>query len=117
MRARWLLALAEEPAQLSELLEAAGTQVGSPLRFITLEELIATARRCSLSKAREVVRRIVSTCVGGSGGGVRPDVRWLLDYRAGGRRLAAFADAMTPLREGPPWEGFPWTVVPEGDVR
>jgi len=36
MRARWLLAVAEDPRQLPELLEASATRVGAPLRSIRL---------------------------------------------------------------------------------
>lgn len=38
---------------------------------------------------------------------------WLLDPRAGGRRLMAFADAVAERVECP-WEGFPYTPAPAG---
>lgn len=114
MRARWLLAVAEDPRQLSELLEASATKVGAPLRSISLVELIATTQKCSKAKSKEMTRRIVSVSSGGTGYGVNPTIGWLIDPRAGGRRIAAFADSLTSLRKGPPWAGFPWTPEPAG---
>ncbi|MBW3068949.1 hypothetical protein GZ998_05405 [Actinomyces sp. 594] len=72
---------------------------------IKVRRLLACA---GMSPSR--VRRLLGRARGLHGGTADPTVGWLVDPRAGGRRVAAFAAAWEP-RPGT-WEGFPFTPAP-----
>lgn len=107
-RGWWLLALHEEKVTISDVIEEAATAEGSPLRSIPLSELISSSMGIGKNRSESLSEKIAEICRGDGCAQRNPTIGWLLDPRAGGRRMAAFADCLTPLRVHVPWEGFPW---------
>jgi hypothetical protein len=80
-----------------------------PLLSMLLLDILSVAPGVSEPASRRRLHRLAATLE------LREDltgksIGWLLDRRAGGRRLLAWLDAEQPRL--PPWPGFPWTPQP-----
>lgn len=108
-RARMLVKLGEGTATVLELLDRARHPDGGVYQRITLTQLL---RACGYSHAATV--RVLNHTVRVAGSYPTPrrslTLSWLLDGRSGGRRIAAFQDALAPRER--PWTGYPWAPDP-----
>lgn len=106
LRADHLLAVHEGLLEPLDVVDAARHPTAQALRRIRLDELFLSAQGTSTREWRLIRKRIL---------GVLnldvPDrdltIGWVIDPRAGGRRLHALKDSLRPRLEVP-WPGFPW---------
>lgn len=104
-RSRWLVSLQKEgTVTVPDLLKAATTEEGRPLRRITLRQLLLTQDGWGRARADRVLSHTTSLL--GHEPTSRLTVAWLIDARAGRRRVHALADALT--ERVAPWPGFPF---------
>lgn len=80
-----------------------------PLRALTVKRIISAIPGNGEQTVRRFVRELAQIC-GTTSAPSRLTVGWLLDRRAGGRRLIAFACLIKP--HGVPWPGFPHAPKP-----
>lgn len=107
MRGEWLAAVREGFTTPAEVIAKAADPGFEPLRAIRLTSLLTAQQGCGEVSAGRIVR-ILLAVVGVDMKPNRVTVSWLIDRRACGRRLVAFANVV--LKDsGPPWEGFPST--------
>jgi hypothetical protein len=109
-RAEWLTSLSMGVISISDLIEAATTEDNRALRRITLRQLLSTQEGWGRAKTSRVL--FLTTHLLGLEPTSRLTVAWLLDARAGGRRVRALADALFDRAQ--PWIGFPYAPLPAG---
>ncbi|MGK3708773.1 hypothetical protein [Arthrobacter sp. IK3] len=95
------------PATVADVLAASAMKENRPLLRLRLTILLRYQPGWGRLRAEGVVDHVLSVT------GAKLDRRlvnvgWLLDPRAGGRRYAAWLDALQPKKD-PPWSGFPHT--------
>lgn len=110
-RAEQLVALAEGRVTPLEVVHAAATEAGRPLRRISLKQLHLTQHGWGERRTSRLLVGLAARL------GLHPDqvadkqISWLIDPRAGGRRYLAWLDVQHPKASGP-WTGFPY--APQG---
>lgn len=109
-RADWLISLESGVTSISDLIKAATTEEGRALRRITLRQLLMSQEGWGRARAERVLSH--TTQILGHNPTSRLTVAWLIDARAGGRRVHALADALKTRTE--PWIGFPYAPAPTG---
>lgn len=104
-RGAWLISLGVEGNKtIPDLVRQATTEEGRPLRRITLRQLLLTQEGWGRARADRVLSHTTSLL--GHEPTSRLTVAWLIDARAGRRRVHALADALT--ERDVPWIGFPY---------
>lgn len=109
-RSDWLVSLSTGFTSIPDLIRRATTEEGRPLRRITLRQLLETQDGWGRARATRVLSRTTSLL--GHEPTSRLTVAWLIDARAGGRRVHALADALA--ERDVPWIGFPYAPLPAG---
>lgn len=113
-RYAYLEAVANGEVNAQDVISAACTPRGTYLGRIKLTRLLATQPGWGDKNATAAVRRIIAV-IYGSHPSVQPkdlDISWLVDPRAGGRRLTAWASCVGDINAT--WSGFPYAPMPEG---
>lgn len=118
IRAEWLTGIHMGLFTPADIIEAACEPDGKPLLRITLMRLLTEQDGWGLPKAKTVLERTLRLL------DLRPaahptrtlTVQWLIDARAGGRRIHALADAINDTTEIP-WAGFPYTTQPTQHIN
>lgn len=112
VRADHLLAVHEGLLEPLDVVDAARQPTAQALRKIRLDELFLSVDKTSVREWRLIRNRML--------GALNLNVSdrdltigWVIDPRAGGRRLHALKDALRPRIEVP-WPGFPWAAPPSG---
>jgi hypothetical protein len=105
VRAEYLVALAEGLLTINDVIDAASTAEGIPLRRISLRQLLTTQPGWGERRAAKVLSVVCSNM---DVSDVKGDltIGWLIDPRAGYRRWLSWLDAHQAKIEGP-WAGFP----------
>jgi hypothetical protein len=106
VRGEWLLLLRDDLVGPNDVLTEASTPDGRPLLKLSLRQLLLARPGWGRKRTEAVIRKVSSVATG------RIEARqitvgWLLDPRSGGRRFAAWLDALEP-KTGPAWPGFPF---------
>lgn len=96
---------------IPQVVEYACTVEGAPLLKVTLVKLLESAR-FSKAEATRVARRVTSM-VDSTRDPNKVTIGWLVDPRAGNRRIVSMADALSPVRLHPPAR-FPYVDVTAG---
>lgn len=97
-------------SSISDLLLAATTEGGRALRRLTLRQLLMNQEGWGRARTSRALSFITSHL--GHEPTSRLTVAWLIDARAGGRRVRALADALTERTQ--PEIGFPYAPLPAG---
>jgi len=113
-RAEWLLSMNAGLLGIADLVEAARTEQGRPLRRLTVYELFRTSPDWSKRKADlalETLRRLAA--VPADLPSRKLTVGWLVDPRSDGRRVSILADVLLSGqgRRLPPSDRFPYSPV------
>jgi len=95
---------------ISDLLEAAAQEGNHALRRLTLRQLLMNQEGWGRARTARALTHLTSLL--GSEPTSRLTVAWLLDARAGGRRLRALADVLSERTQ--PEIGFPYAPLPAG---
>lgn len=109
-RADALVSLHWGSLSISDLITAATYEGSQPLRRITLRQLLGSQAGWGRARVSRVLASITSLL--GHEPTSRLTVAWLIDARAGGRRVHATADATYSRTQ--PWIGFPYAPLPSG---
>lgn len=121
-RAEWQIALALGEVTIKDFIEEACSWQGVALRCVSLQSLVTAQAGVGEVRARAFLdefearlghpraRRNAGKAAGHKPVGKRP-VSWLIDPRAGGKRLLAFLDVMDQS-PSEPWPGFPLAAPP-----
>lgn len=109
VRGSWLLRLTQGQATATEVITAAAGPGGAPLMRLRLRSLLMAQPGWGEDRSEHLVSQVIRV----SGAQLRPGfqatVAWLLDRRAGGRRFAAWLDALQ-VKDGLPCAGFPFRL-------
>lgn len=109
LRAEWLQSITAGLVSADDLIAHAATDEGAPLRKLSLRQVILApegAGDVTLARRMAALAALVRVPA-------RPTVGWLIDTRAGGRRLLAWLDGQTERTT--PVTGFPF--APLGSAR
>lgn len=113
LRQRWFVDITAGEKTCYDLIKAACAADGSgpALHKLKILRVLEAQPDCSAREARAILRKFVSLL----DKPVRTDlddltIGWLIDSRAGGRRIATYLDVTTSLQVP---EGFPWSRVPD----
>ncbi len=110
-RAEWILSLHLGYVTATDLIEAACTDEFKPLLRLTLRQVLSNQPGWGVARAQRVLGHLRSV-LGLTGTNTRRlTVAWLVDSRAGGRRVLAWADCLDN-KSNPPWPGFPYAPEP-----
>ncbi|MBG0738705.1 hypothetical protein IV500_04640 [Paeniglutamicibacter antarcticus] len=97
-RAQWLMLVHEGMVTPGDVLtDAAGTQA-RPLLKLTLRQLLLAQPGWGRTRAYAIIDKVLSVA-DASIDRRQVTIGWLLDPRAGGRRFAAWLDAIDPRKE------------------
>lgn len=109
MRSEWLFSIHVGVLSVPDLIQAATSESGRPLRRVTLSQLLEAQGwgRARIERALDHIRSQL-----GIASDRRLNVAWLIDARADGRRLHVWADALQ--KRVAPWTGFPFAPCPPG---
>ena len=109
-RAGHLMAVLEGLLEPLDVIDAAHEPTGTALRKIRLKDLILAPEKTPVRTWPLIRSRMLATLELEV-----PDrsltIGWVIDPRAGGRRLYALKDALQP-RSDVAWPGFPWAARP-----
>ena len=96
---------------IHDLVEHAVTNEGKPLMRVSLRRLLLASPDYTMKQADHVLNHLC-VVLGLPDDEVQKkfNVQWLLDERSGGRRFAAWMDAVSPRDR--PWAGWPATPQP-----
>lgn len=108
-RADFLLSLQTGLISISELIDAATSEDDRALRRLTLRQVLLHQEGWGRARTERVLSELTSSL--GLAPTRRLTVAWLIDARAGGRRVRALADALSGAQ---PWIGFPYAPLPAG---
>ena len=111
-RAEWLLSLSAGYITATDLITAACTEGNKPLLRITLRQLLMNQPGWGEVRVNRVLRRLRMVLGETGSDSRRLSVAWLVDSRAGGKRVQVWADALDN-RSDLPWPGFPYAPQPE----
>lgn len=111
VRAEHLLAITEGTLTVLDVIEAACTGPGRPLRRIGLRQLCLAQQGWGIRRTDALLSTLAERA--GDEGALRDlDIAWLIDPRYYGRRFLLWADLLRPRRTAPPWPGFPYAPSP-----
>ncbi len=108
-RAEWLLALEATVLGVDELVAAAGASPRSPLRRITLFQVLASLPGATPSRARDdlaAFRRLAGVARAVPNRDLT--VGWVVDGRSRPDRITALVDTLGSSDRRSPTERFPW---------
>lgn len=114
MRAEYLLSITIGDITPLDLIRQAARQGGRPLLTLRLNKILIAQQGWGDKKAETAIKEIcavLSENLKTDGkNGHKLTVGWLLDPRAGGRRLMAWVDVVEvrSRKIAPPWSGFPF---------
>jgi len=106
-RYMYLQALRDEQITIVDVIRAAAAPAGTYLRKIRLHHLLSAAG-WSTTKTRHAINLL--TTITGTDPNTTPTISWLIDPRAGGRRIVAWANIVNA--DTTPWTGFPYAPPP-----
>lgn len=109
-RARALLEVTMGQRTILDVIVEAQSVHGVPLRQIRLKQLVLAQPGVGRQRAESFLSAFSAVLEERGEVGGRT-VGWLIDARAGGRRLLSWLDAAT--KEPTPWPGFPFAPAPE----
>jgi hypothetical protein len=116
-RAEWLLGLAEGRNTPQQLPVAACQPDGEPLLRLRLRTVVMSTPGFGLGTAKQLEEHLAqmlggvdAKCWRDSRHNPKWTVAWLVDARAGGKRITAWLDAWRART--PPWPGFPYSKAP-----
>lgn len=115
LRAEWLLMVRDGLMTPADLIWEAATAEGRPLRKLRLTQVLAAQPSYSRDRAKRTVARLHDVLELSTEKSAKVTVGWLIDHRAGGRRVLAWLDQTTPRRA--PWPGFPFTPYPSATTE
>jgi hypothetical protein len=95
---------------MSDVIEAACRPENKALLRLTLYQLLTHQPSWGSARAQRTLRQL-DTLTNSTLSHRRLTLAWLLDHRAGGRRVQAWADVMGG-KQAQPWPGFPFSSVP-----
>jgi hypothetical protein len=105
----WLDSLSTGLNSISDLITAATSEDDRALRRLSLRQVLLHQKGWGRARTERVLSDLLSSL------GLEPTrrltVAWLIDARAGGRRVRALADAYPGVQ---PWIGFPYAPLPAG---
>jgi hypothetical protein len=107
-RAAALLAVASGDKSVFDVIAEACSESGRPLLKLELRDLVLSQPDLHTSGRADGFLRRVASLLESEVDLSRERLSWLVDPRAGGRRLIAWIDADSERR--PPWPGFPHTA-------
>lgn len=113
LKQRWFTDITAGDRTCYDLIEAACAADGSgrALHKSKILRVLAAQPGCSTREARAILRKVVSLLDKPTDTDLDAlTIAWLIDSRAGGRRIAAYLDVTTALQVP---EGFPWSRVPD----
>lgn len=110
MRRGHVRAVAEGILDPFDVIDAARSRAGIPLRRLHLELLFRAVREPKPMNWPSIRARLLAG-LGEPVSDDKLDIGWVLDVRAGGRRYYALREACRPSQQLP-WEGFPWDPLP-----
>lgn len=109
-RSEYLVAVAVGVIGINDVIMAACQADGIPLRTLRLRDLLMARPRTGAATADAHLRH-TALALGMSEGSIGgATIGWLIDTRAGGRRLLAWLDGFAERK--PPWPGFPSAPPP-----
>lgn len=111
-RSAALIEVASGEASVADVITAAATEAGRPLLRITLRQLLLAQPGWGTERTAKVLSQTLTVLESQNVPMRRLTIAWLLDPRAGGRRLMAFCDSLSTRTE-PPWVGFPFMPKPQ----
>lgn len=109
LRARHLHAVTIGAARAVDVITAAQSSAGVPLRQIKLRQLVLAQPSVGKKKADAFLSAVAGTLEAPVGIDDKT-IGWLIDSRAGGRRILSWLDAATT--SATPWPGFPFSPSP-----
>ena len=109
-RAEWLISITEGLVNPFELIEQAATDLGRPLRKLSLRQVLLAQPGWGKVMTAPRLEMLRNTLKASSD--ERLTVGWLIDFRAGGRRYLTFLDVFTATKTQSPWPGFPFADAP-----
>lgn len=113
LRQRWFADITVGEKTCYDLIKAACAADGSgrALHKLKIHHVLVAQPDCSAREARAILRKTVSLLDKPIGTDLDAlTIGWLIDSRAGGRRIATYLDVTTALQVP---EGFPWSRVPD----
>jgi hypothetical protein len=114
-RAEHLLAVAEGTLSVEDVIEAACSEAGRPLRRIGLRQLYLAQPGWGAARVEALLGALAKRTA--HEGHLRElDISWLIDPRQYGRRYLTLID-LRCTRRGAPWNGFPFTPAPHSITR
>lgn len=109
-RAEHLLAVAEGTLNVEDVIEAACSESGRPLRRIGLRQLYLSQPGWGTARVNALLGALAKRTA--HEGHLRElDIAWLIDPRQYGRRYLTLIDLRSSRRSAP-WSGFPFTPAP-----
>lgn len=112
LRGEYLVALASDLITAHDVVQAAMTDEGKPLRRISLRQLHLSSPGWGERRTKRLLSAL-SERLGASEKTQDMTIAWLIDPRSGGRRYLAWLDAQQPKAHAP-WPGFPYMAL-KGD--
>lgn len=111
-RAEWLLSLSAGYITATDLITAACTDDNQALLRLTLRQVLMNQPGWGEVRVNRVLGRLRRVLGDSTTDTRRMTVAWLVDSRAGGKRVQVWADALDN-RSSLPWPGFPYAPRPE----
>lgn len=111
-RTEWLLSLSAGYVTPADLIKAACTEENRALLRLTLRQVLVNQPGWGDVRATRVLSRLRRVLGEEQKDSRRMTVAWLVDSRAGGKRIQVWADALDN-RSSLPWPGFPHAPQPE----
>lgn len=109
-RAAWIASLSAGVVSATDLVQSAHDESLAPLRRLRLDRILNAQPGWGPARTKRVLAHLRELLDVPSD--TRLTVAWLIDARADGRRLQAFADAIKTRVT--PWNGFPFAPDPKG---
>ena len=119
VRAEWHTSVSLGLTTLSDVVREACSPTGRPLLRMSLLRLLAERPGEGPASALRILNLTLTTLglpLASRAQASRLNIQWLVDGRAGGRRILAFTDACD-AKDEPPWPGFPYAAAPTTNAR
>lgn len=113
MRSEWILSLSAGYITAADLIRAACTDEHKPLLRLSLRRVLINQPGWGDVRTKRALNQLRAVLGLTASDSRRLTVSWLLDSRAGGRRVEAWADCLDD-KSNPPWPGFPHAPEPKG---
>ena len=105
-----LSAVTDGKVTVLDIVKAAKRSDGAPLRRIQVRQLLMAQPGWSKRRAEAMLARLVLGSRVKDPAGLT--IQWLISPRSRKTLLDEFAEALSPRRGSPPWEGFPFAPEP-----